>query len=45
MHSYALSLKKLFEQNANPAPVRKFVKAAKELHPLSRREALKNIGE
>jgi 3-methyladenine DNA glycosylase AlkD len=28
----------------NPAPVRKFVKATKELHPLSRREALKNIG-
>jgi 3-methyladenine DNA glycosylase AlkD len=29
----------------NPAPVKKFVKATKELHPLSRREALKNIGE
>ncbi len=28
----------------NPAPVKKFVKATKELHPLSRREALKNIG-
>ncbi|MFN8383144.1 MAG: DNA alkylation repair protein [Anaerolineales bacterium] len=28
-----------------PAPVTKFVKATKELHPLSRREALKNIGE
>lgn len=28
----------------NPMPVRKFVKATKELHPLSRREALKNIG-
>ena len=27
----------------NPATVKKFVKAAKELHPLSRREALKNI--
>ncbi|MCQ3938704.1 MAG: DNA alkylation repair protein [Chloroflexi bacterium] len=27
-----------------PAPVKKFVKATKELHPLSRREALKNIG-
>jgi 3-methyladenine DNA glycosylase AlkD len=29
----------------NPAPVKKFVKATKDLHPLSRREALKNIGE
>lgn len=29
----------------NPAPVKKFVKAMKGLHPLSRREALKNIGE
>jgi 3-methyladenine DNA glycosylase AlkD len=29
----------------NPAPVKKFVKATKGLHPLSRREALKNIGE
>jgi 3-methyladenine DNA glycosylase AlkD len=28
----------------NPAPVKKFVKATKELHPLSRREALKNLG-
>ncbi|MBL8063409.1 MAG: DNA alkylation repair protein [Anaerolineales bacterium] len=28
----------------DPAPVKKFVKATKELHPLSRREALKNIG-
>lgn len=28
----------------NPAAVKKFVKATKELHPLSRREALKNIG-
>lgn len=27
----------------NPAPVKKFVKATKELHPLSRREALKNL--
>jgi 3-methyladenine DNA glycosylase AlkD len=27
----------------NPAPVKKFVKATKGLHPLSRREALKNI--
>ena len=27
----------------NPASVKKFVKATKELHPLSRREALKNI--
>lgn len=31
--------------HTNPVPVRKFVKATKELHPLSRREALKNIGE
>ena len=29
----------------NPAPVKKFVKATKELHPLSRKEALKNIGD
>jgi 3-methyladenine DNA glycosylase AlkD len=29
----------------NPTPVKQFVKATKELHPLSRREALKNIGE
>jgi len=29
----------------DPKPVKKFVKATKELHPLSRREALKNIGE
>ncbi len=29
----------------NPAPVKKFVKSTKELSPLSRREALKNIGE
>lgn len=28
----------------NPTAVKKFVKATKELHPLSRREALKNIG-
>ncbi len=28
----------------NPAPVKKFVKETKELNPLSRREALKNIG-
>ncbi len=28
----------------SPTPVKKFVKATKELHPLSRREALKNIG-
>lgn len=28
----------------NPSTVKKFVKATKELHPLSRREALKNIG-
>ncbi len=31
--------------HTNPAPVKKFVKATKELHPLSRREALKNIGD
>ena len=31
--------------HTNPAPVKKFVKDTKELHPLSRREALKNIGE
>ena len=30
--------------HTNPAPVKKFVKATKDLHPLSRREALKNIG-
>jgi 3-methyladenine DNA glycosylase AlkD len=30
--------------HTNPTPVRKFVKATKALHPLSRREALKNIG-
>ena len=29
--------------HTNPVPVKKFVKATKELHPLSRREALKNI--
>jgi 3-methyladenine DNA glycosylase AlkD len=29
----------------NPRAVRKFVEATKELHPLSQREALKNIGE
>lgn len=29
----------------DPKPVRKFVKATEELHPLSRREALKNIGK
>lgn len=29
--------------HTNPEPVRKFVKATKELSPLSRREALKNI--
>ncbi len=29
--------------HTNPAPVKKFVKATRELHPLSRREALKNI--
>ena len=31
--------------HTSPAPVKKFVKATKDLHPLSRREALKNIGE
>ncbi len=31
--------------HTNPVPVKKFVKTTKELHPLSRREALKNIGE
>ena len=31
--------------HTDPAPVKKFVKATKNLHPLSRREALKNIGE
>lgn len=31
--------------HTNPAPVKKFVKATKDLHPLSRREAFKNIGE
>lgn len=31
--------------HTNPVPVKKFVKATKDLHPLSRREALKNIGE
>ena len=31
--------------HTNPASVKKFVKTTKELHPLSRREALKNIGE
>ncbi len=31
--------------HTNPAPVKKFVNATKGLHPLSRREALKNIGE
>lgn len=30
--------------HTKPEVVRKFVKATKELHPLSRREALKNIG-
>jgi 3-methyladenine DNA glycosylase AlkD len=30
--------------HTKPEPVRKFVKATKELHPLSQREALKNIG-
>jgi 3-methyladenine DNA glycosylase AlkD len=29
--------------HTNPAPVKKFVKATKELHPLSRREALKHF--
>jgi 3-methyladenine DNA glycosylase AlkD len=37
------SLRQYAHTNANS--VRKFVKATKELHPLSRREALKNIGE
>lgn len=31
--------------HTDPAPVKKFVTATKALHPLSRREALKNIGE
>jgi 3-methyladenine DNA glycosylase AlkD len=31
--------------HTDPAPVKKFVKATKDLHSLSRREALKNIGE
>jgi 3-methyladenine DNA glycosylase AlkD len=31
--------------HTNPAPVKKYVKATKDLSPLSRREALKNIGE
>lgn len=31
--------------HTNPVPVKKFVNSTKELHPLSRREALKNIGE
>jgi 3-methyladenine DNA glycosylase AlkD len=31
--------------HTNPVPVKKFVKATKDLNPLSRREALKNIGE
>jgi len=31
--------------HTNPASVKKFVKTTKELHPLSRREALKNIEE
>lgn len=31
--------------HTDPTPVKKFVKATKDLHPLSRREALKNIGE
>jgi 3-methyladenine DNA glycosylase AlkD len=31
--------------HTDPAPVKKFVKAMKDLHSLSRREALKNIGE
>lgn len=30
--------------HTNPTMVKKFVKATRELHPLSRREALKNIG-
>jgi len=29
--------------HTNPAPVKRFVKATKELHPLSRREALKHL--
>jgi 3-methyladenine DNA glycosylase AlkD len=29
----------------NPVAVKRFVKATKGLHPLSRREAMKNIGE
>lgn len=29
--------------HTNPAPVKKFVNATKELHPLSKREALKNL--
>jgi 3-methyladenine DNA glycosylase AlkD len=29
--------------HTNPAPVKKFVKATKELHPLSRREAMKHL--
>jgi 3-methyladenine DNA glycosylase AlkD len=29
--------------HTNPAPVRKFIKATKELHPLSRREAMKHL--
>jgi 3-methyladenine DNA glycosylase AlkD len=31
--------------HTNPVPVKKFVKATKKLNPLSRREALKNVGE
>ncbi|HCR72353.1 MAG TPA: DNA alkylation repair protein, partial [Anaerolineae bacterium] len=31
--------------HTNPMPVKNFVKATKELNSLSRREALKNIGE
>lgn len=31
--------------HTSPTPVKKFVKATKDLHPLSRREALKNIGD
>lgn len=30
--------------HTNPTPVKKFVKATKELHPLSRREAMKHLG-
>lgn len=30
--------------HTNPVPVKKFVNATKELHPLSKREALKNLG-